>query len=182
MPQPFDLAWLTPEQQRAWRLVLVVTQQLQSELNRQLQADSSLSFQDFDVLVHLRETPDARLRLGVLADALGWERSRTSHHVARMAARGLVEREPVAGDGRGAWVRATRQGLDAQQAAAPRHVERVREVLFGGLDGDDVADLARILTVVAGNLGCEPRTMWHVEPDGSTAGGEMVDDVMGEDA
>ena len=50
------------------------------------QADAGLSLPDFDVLVQLTEADDGRLRVSELARALGWERSRLSHHVARMAA------------------------------------------------------------------------------------------------
>lgn len=165
MPQPFDRRWLTADQQRAWRLLLVVMSQLPSDLNRQLQADSGLSFQDFDVLVHLRESPGGRLRIGELAEALGWERSRTSHHVARMDARGLVRRERVDGDGRGAWVVATKRGLTEQDVAAPAHVDLVRRLLFTDLQENQVRELGDALTVVARNLGFSPRSMWHMEPD-----------------
>lgn len=165
MPQPFDKQWLTPDQQRAWRLLLVVMSQLPSDLNRQLQADSGLSFQDFDVLVHLRESEGMRLRIGELAEALGWERSRTSHHVARMHARGLVFRERVDGDGRGAWVVATRRGLAEQQEAAPAHVELVRRLLFTDMPEKQVGELGDALTVIARNLGFAPREMWHMGTD-----------------
>lgn len=163
MPPPFDRAWLTAEQQLAWRLLLVTITQLPSDLKRQLQADSQISFPDFDVLVHLHEAPGCRLRLVDLAEALAWERSRVSHHVTRMQGRGLVVRERVAGDGRGAWVVATEQGLDELAAAAPRHIELVQRLVFNGLDEDDVRDLRRVLTTIVGNLGFEPRTTWHLE-------------------
>lgn len=164
MPQPFDLAWLTPAQQRAWRLMLIVMSQLQSDLNRQLQADSPLSFQDFDVLVHLQESPDRRLRLGELAASLGWERSRASHHVARMERRALVRRERVSDDGRGAWVVATPEGFEVLHASAQEHVLLVRTLLYDGLDERDVDDFARVLTKIAHNLGCTPKVMWHMDP------------------
>ena len=163
MPQPFDKQWLTVDQQRAWRLLLVVMSQLPSDLNRQLQADAGLSFQDFDVLVHLRESKGNRLRIGELAEALGWERSRTSHHVARMGARGLVCRERVDGDGRGAWVIATYRGLTEQEAAAAAHVELVRRLLFTDMPEEQIHELGDTLAVITRNLGFTPREMWHVE-------------------
>ena len=46
-----DSPWLTDEQQRTWRRWLAVNDQLPAALHRELQADSDLSLQDFDVLV-----------------------------------------------------------------------------------------------------------------------------------
>lgn len=163
MREPFDRQWLGQDRQAAWRLLLLVMSQLPSSLNRQLQADSGMSFQDFDVLVHLQESVEGRLRLGELAEGLGWERSRTSHHVARMEGRGMVRREPVDGDGRGAWVTATPEGLHQLALAAPAHIALVQRLLFDGLDEDDVTHLIRILTRALGTMGVQPRTMWHVE-------------------
>ncbi|GAA1395725.1 MarR family winged helix-turn-helix transcriptional regulator [Luteococcus peritonei] len=163
MQQPFDRQWLDADQQLVWRLLLVLMAQLPSDMNRQLQADSAMSFQDFDVLVHLHEAPGCRLRLVELAEALAWERSRVSHHVTRMQGRGLVTRERVQGDGRGAWVVATEQGLEEMAAAAPQHIELVQRLVFNGLDERDVRDLGRVLTTIAANLGFEPRSTWHLD-------------------
>ena len=84
--------WLTDDQQRVWRDWLRLNALLPAALHRELQADSDLSLQDFDVLVALTDTPEERLRVSELADALHWERSRLSHHVRRMERRGLVQR------------------------------------------------------------------------------------------
>ena len=65
---------------------------LEGELARQLAADSGLSYPDYLVLVALTDRPDGRMRLFELAGVLGWEKSRLSHHVARMATRGLVKK------------------------------------------------------------------------------------------
>ncbi len=96
--------WLTDDQQRAWRSWLALRTALPAALNRQLQRDSGLSLTDYDVLVALSESEGQRLRVGDLAADLDWERSRVSHHVARMAKRALVAREECEDDGRGAWV------------------------------------------------------------------------------
>src|SRR6478736_1561255 len=99
-----DSPWLTDAQQRTWRRWLAVNDQLPAALHRELQADSDLSLQDFDVLVALTDTPDERLRVSELADALHWERSRLSHHVRRMERRGLVQRDDCLDDGRGSFI------------------------------------------------------------------------------
>ncbi len=126
-------------------------------MNRRLMADSGLSLQDFDVLVQLTDTPAARVRVSALAQALGWERSRLSHHVKRMTTRGLVARDDCVDDGRGAYVVLTDTGREAIEAAAPDHVETVRRLVFDTLDADDLAALRSINSRVLERLDAEER-------------------------
>jgi polyisoprenoid-binding protein YceI len=84
--------WLDDHQQRVWRLWLEVSTTLPAVLNRQLSRDSQLSVQDFEVLVRLSETDGGEMRVVALAEHMGWERSRLSHHLTRMEKRGLIER------------------------------------------------------------------------------------------
>lgn len=118
--------------------------QLMARLHRQLQSDSGLSLADFDVLVQLTDQPEPRMRVGELGQALQWEKSRLSHHVARMQRRGLVLREDCPDDARGAYVVLTEQGRTAIEQAAPTHVETVRKLVFDPLTADDVEALASI--------------------------------------
>ena len=116
--------------------------QLAGELGHALGEASAISYQDYLVLAVLREF-DGRGRPVDLGRELGWEKSRVSHHVARMVDRGLVTRETVATDKRGALVVATAKGRRALEAAAPVHDEVVRRHFL-----DVVTD--RQLTVVRG--------------------------------
>jgi DNA-binding MarR family transcriptional regulator len=139
-----DSPWLTDEQQRVWRRWLAVHDQLPAALHRELQADSDLSLQDFDVLVKLTDAVEGRVRVSELATALHWERSRLSHHVKRMQGRGLVRREECADDGRGAFVVLTAAGRAAIERAAPGHVRTVRRLLFDALSDQELEALAAI--------------------------------------
>ncbi len=139
-----DGPWLDDEQQLAWRGWLAVSGRLPAALHRRLQADSGLSLSDFEVLVQLSESPEERLRFGELAAALLWERSRLSHHIKRMAGRGLVAREECADDGRGAFVVLTPQGRGVIELAAPAHARAVRELVFDTLTENELRSLRRI--------------------------------------
>ena len=139
-----DPRWLDERQQRAWRGYLAMQARLQSQLNRQLQADSGLSLADFDVLVALTDRPDVQVRVLELAEALQWEKSRLSHHLARMERRGLIERRDCPDDARGAFVVLSEAGREAIERAAPAHVETVRRLVFDGLDADQTDALAAI--------------------------------------
>ena len=129
---------------------------LTARLHRQLHVESGLSLADFDVLVQLTDRPDARARVLELADALQWEKSRLSHHLARMQRRGLVTREECPDDRRGAFIVLTADGRTAIEHAAPRHVATVRDLVFDQLTPDQVAALAGIAERILSRLDQEP--------------------------
>ncbi|GIH64834.1 MULTISPECIES: MarR family winged helix-turn-helix transcriptional regulator [Microbispora] len=144
--------WLDSDEQRAWRAYLRMQGRLTARLNRQLQADSGLSLADYEVLVHLTDREEGRLRPYELQRDLQWEQSRLSHHLTRMQRRGLVTREECADDGRGAYVVITEEGRRAITAAAPGHVETVRRLFFDGLTREQVAALERLAADVLDRL------------------------------
>jgi DNA-binding MarR family transcriptional regulator len=129
--------------------------QLTAQLNRQLQAESELSYSDFAVLVQLTDTPEERVRVFELARALQWEKSRLSHHLARMQRRGLVAREECPSDARGAFIVLTEHGRGAIEDAAPKHVETVRRLVFDALTPEQVDALAAISEQVLAKLAAE---------------------------
>jgi DNA-binding MarR family transcriptional regulator len=143
-----EVRWLDEREERAWRALQTMQLRLSGALARQLAADSGLSYQDYVVLVSLTDQPDGRLRLFELGQALGWEKSRLSHHVARMEERGLVKKEPCNTDRRGAFVAVTRKGRREIESAAPGHVALVRELFVDRLTPrqlDAVADVAEAI-------------------------------------
>lgn len=125
--------WLDERELRAWRSLQFMQMRLEGQLARQLAADSGLSYPDYLVLVALTDRPDGRMRLFELAEALGWEKSRVSHQVARMADRGLVGKEKCDSDRRGAFVVVTAKGRREIEAAAPGHVAAVRHLVVDRL-------------------------------------------------
>lgn len=153
-PVRADVPWLDPRAQRAWRSLQMMQGRLSSALARQLSAESDLSLQDYVVLVALTDRPDGRVRLFALADGLGWERSRLSHHVARMANRGFVRKERCPSDRRGAFVVVTDRGRQALEVAAPGHVASVRRLFVDVLGPDELDAIAtaseRVLEVLGG--------------------------------
>ena len=87
----------------------------------------------------------------VLAAQIGWERSRVSHHVRRMCARGLVTCELSATDRRVTEVILTARGWQAQEAASG-HVDLVRRLFFEGLPDGLVGPLSEALESVYANI------------------------------
>src|SRR5260370_40673136 len=123
-------AWLSDDEQRAWRTYLRMSSLLPAALNRELQQDSGLTLPEYEVLVQLSETPQQRLRPYQICEALNWEQSRLSHQLTRMERRGLVSRQECAADGRGAFIGLTAAGAGAIGAAAAAHVAAGRRPSF----------------------------------------------------
>ena len=152
-----DPRWLNEREQRAWRAYLAMQNRLQARLNRQLQSDADVSLADFDVLVALTDRPDVQVRVLELAETLQWEKSRLSHHLARMQRRGLIKRQECPDDGRGAFVVLSDEGRLAIERAAPAHVDTVRALVFDGLDPDQVDTFADIAESVLNRIGTTGR-------------------------
>jgi DNA-binding MarR family transcriptional regulator len=117
--------WLSDDEQRAWRATVHLAQLLMRQLDRELNAHG-LNTHDYEILVVLSEAEESRLRMTELADATSQSRSRLSHQISRMEARGLVRRDDCEGDKRGTFAVLTPQGRDAIERVAPHHVENVR--------------------------------------------------------
>jgi DNA-binding MarR family transcriptional regulator len=128
-----QVLWLDEREERAWRALQSMQMQLTARLARELAATSGLSYPDYLVLVALTDRPDGRMRMFELARGLGWEKSRLSHHVARMADRGLLTKEQCDTDRRGAFVVVTDEGRREIEAAAPGHVDAVRRLFIDRL-------------------------------------------------
>src|ERR1700758_4677828 len=143
---------LTPGQQRAWLAYMRVQLRLTYEMNRQLQADSSLSLPDYDVLNALRYAPGGRMRITALAARIGWERSRLSHHVRRLQNRGLAECRPAPADRRATEVALTDQGWDEITRASSGHIALVRRLFSDGLPDELIEPLTVGLESVYENI------------------------------
>jgi DNA-binding MarR family transcriptional regulator len=148
--------WLNATEQRAWRSFVEMQAKLRRRVARQLQREAGLSESDYEVLVNLSEAPGGRLRALQLGLATQWEKSRLSHHITRMAERGLVVRERCATDSRGAFVVLTPAGRATIEAAAPLHVEHVRRWFVDALTAEQLELLAEISEAVTAHLATDP--------------------------
>jgi len=139
--------WLDDDERETWRTFMLMYLQLGAQLNRDL-APTGLSYQDYLVMASLSDRPDGRMRVVELGSELGWEKSRISHHISRMCARGLVRKEPCPTDQRGMYVVLTSEGRRAIRAAAPAHVESVRRYVVDVLSREQFAGLGDVARVV----------------------------------
>lgn len=140
--------WLDERELRAWRSLQLMHLRLDGALSRQLARESSLSYPDYLVLAALSDEEDRRLRLRELAAVLGWEKSRLSHQVNRMAARGLVAKAPADEDRRGTYVAMTATGRTAIEQAAPGNVALVRRLFVEPLTARQLDGIAKAAEAV----------------------------------
>ena len=136
--------WLDADEQKAWRAWLYSTQLLTERLNAELQHDTGIPHAYYEILVQLSETPDRMMRMSELADRCLSSRSRLSHAVSRLEERGWIRRQVCEEDGRGQLAVLTDEGFAALEAAAPVHVESVRQHLFDQLSPEQVAAMRDI--------------------------------------
>lgn len=140
-----EVPWLDAEEHETWLHFREVLWQYPAAMDRQLLRDSGLSSGEYSVLAALSQDPGGTQRSGVLANALGWERSRISHLVRRMETKGLLERRASACDGRGLDLVLTALGRQTLDAAAPDHVRFVRSTLFDVLSAQEARALGDML-------------------------------------
>ena len=150
--------WLNETEQTAWRAYLEVMRLLPNHLEDRLHERHGLTLTDYQVLVEVSEADEHRLRMTELSHRTQLSKSRLSHQIGRMERAGLVLRTQCPQDRRGQWAELTEQGWQVLRAAAPEHVEDVRELFFDLLDEQQTEVLAGILRAVADKLGKSPAT------------------------
>ncbi|SDL20255.1 DNA-binding transcriptional regulator, MarR family [Glycomyces sambucus] len=143
---------LTRTELDSWRVFVETTDELRATLAGRLQADSGISAGDYRVLLELSEAPDRRMRSSHLADAIGWERSRLSHHLGRMEKRGLIRREAAAGDNRGAQAVLTDEGRTALRRSSVPHFHAIRELFLDALTPAQLAAARDVAETLRGHL------------------------------
>jgi DNA-binding MarR family transcriptional regulator len=117
--------------------------QLPTALEEQLQRDAQLSYVEYYVLAGLSDQPGRSMRMSQLAVMTNAELSRLSHLIRRLERRGFVRRETDPNDRRVSVAILTDAGHAHLAAAAPGHVERVRELVIDALSPTALAQLQK---------------------------------------
>jgi DNA-binding MarR family transcriptional regulator len=122
--------WLSAAEREAWRGLVRVIVRLPGVLDDQLERDADLNFFEYMVLAMLSERPDRTLRMNELAAVTNATLPRLSNVVKRLEVRELLNRRPDPSDGRCTQAILTDRGMGLVVAAAPGHVETVREFVI----------------------------------------------------
>lgn len=147
MPENAEPRWLDDDQQRNWRAFLSGNTRINEHLELALRP-FGLDLAEYEILVQLSEAERRSLRMSDLAQNARQSRSRLTHTVSRMEAKGLVSRRACPSDRRGVIATLTEAGWNLIVAAAPAHVQSVREVLVDRVTPDDFEALGRVMRAV----------------------------------
>jgi DNA-binding MarR family transcriptional regulator len=156
VPPPFDdtapeeartvvRAFLSEEEERAWRGLLETHAALVTALDARLLAEHNMPLGSIEALIQIAHAEQGSLSVSELAERIGLSPSRTSRLAMELEREGLVERQRDAADSRSTRVSATKAGRDRLLEAAPAYFSTIRAHLFEGLGERDVKQLARIL-------------------------------------
>jgi DNA-binding MarR family transcriptional regulator len=142
----------TADELAAWREYLEAGERLRRALAAGMTGESGISPADYEVLLALSEADGRRLRSSALAEKAGWERSRLSHHLARMERRGLIAREECLTDNRGAEVVITDEGLHVFRRSSAAHLALVRRLFVDALTPEQLASAQQVSAAIRTHL------------------------------
>ena len=137
---------LTRQELDSWRNFRYMVEETSLSVSRALIEETGVSGGQFGVLSILAQVPQNSMRQQELADAMRWDRTRLSHVLTRMEARGWIKRMK---DGKGATlVLLDEAGRTEQHAVAPVLARIVKERFFDRLNQaqlDSLLDIRRAL-------------------------------------
>jgi DNA-binding MarR family transcriptional regulator len=133
----------------AWRAFAAVHARTVEAIDRDMAGAGGLPRSWVDVLVALHEAPGRRLRMHELARAVVLSPSGLSRLVDRLAARGLLERQPCSEDRRCQFAALTGDGVAALEAAWPGYAGGILRHFGGRLSDADLETLLELLDQLA---------------------------------
>ena len=147
--------WSGSEEQTLWRRQLRMSTQLILRLDAQLTEKHGLSIADYSALVVIAEGSTEGIRMSTLADVVMISRSRLTHCVDRLEARGLVRRIKAEDDRRGLTCALLPKGRELLDEAVPTHVSGVRALFADHLTPEEMPVLDGFMRKVLGALSLE---------------------------
>jgi DNA-binding MarR family transcriptional regulator len=137
-----DGADFTPTELGAWRGLLRVHASLVRALDAELEAQHGLPISSYEVLIHLGDAPEGKMRMRDLADAALLSRSGLTRLVDRLERDGLICRASCPSDARGAFAVITDDGRELLRRARPAHRGDVRRRFLDCFDEAELRQLA----------------------------------------
>jgi DNA-binding MarR family transcriptional regulator len=140
--QVSDVKQLNDRELAAWRGFLRVHASLVRDLDRELEEAHGLPLTHYEVLLHLANAPDNRLRMSDLASSILLSQSGVTRLVDRLERAGHVVRKPCPEDRRVLWAQLTDAGRTRLSEARPTHLAGVRARFLAHFDDSELDDLA----------------------------------------
>jgi DNA-binding MarR family transcriptional regulator len=125
----------------AWRGFLRVHAALVNDLDRELEEAHGLPLTHYEVLIHLDNAPDNRLRMSDLAASVLLSQSGVTRLVDRLERAGHVARRQCGADRRVLYAELTDEGRAKLAEARPTHLAGVRARFLCHFDDDELDEL-----------------------------------------
>ncbi|HEY7961694.1 MAG TPA: MarR family transcriptional regulator [Solirubrobacteraceae bacterium] len=135
--------------QRAWRGLMRTHAALAKRLDAALEQAHGLPLTSYEVLLHLVEVDDGRMRMCDLAERSQLSRSGLTRLADRLERDGLLERCTCEHDARGAYACLTARGRERLSAARTTHLEVVRDEFLSRFSERELSALAEMWERIA---------------------------------
>lgn len=135
----------SPEAIKAWARLMRVSRQLVEGAEDALKQGGLPSLDWYDVLHELAEAGEGGLRPFQLIERTLFAQYNISRLLARLEADGLVEKLPVADDGRGQTIRITARGRETRRRMWAVYGRSIAELVGAKLGTDELNALSALL-------------------------------------
>lgn len=130
---------LDADEMAAWHAFIRAHARVVRLLESELEAEQNLTLPAYEVLAHLTEAPERRLRMSDLAAISVLTPSGLTRVVDKLVREGYVERQRCGSDARVVYAAVTDAGVARVQEAYPTHLSGVRRHLVDRLTPEQLA-------------------------------------------
>ena len=135
----------SPEAVKAWARLMRVSRQLIESAEETLKAGGLPPLAWYDVLHELAEAGEGGLRPFQLIERTLFAQYNISRLLARLEADGLVEKLPVADDGRGQTIRITARGRETRRDMWAVYGRSITELVGDKLSAEELTMVSALL-------------------------------------
>ena len=135
----------SPEAIKAWGRLMRVSRQLVESAEEMLKAGGLPPLAWYDVLHELAEAGEGGLRPFQLIERTLFAQYNISRLLARLEADGLVEKLPVADDGRGQTIRITARGRETRRGMWAVYGRSITELVGDKLSAEELTMVSALL-------------------------------------
>lgn len=136
----------------AWELYFTTTARLTERIEAALKCQAGLSMPEYSVLLMTDRAGEVGIRPSRLAHQVVFSRSRLTHTMKRLESRGLIERRPCEGDGRGGLVSLTQAGKALFDEAALIQRDVIRRLFLDDITSEEIDMLTSLFSRVSKRL------------------------------
>jgi DNA-binding MarR family transcriptional regulator len=140
---------LNESEMEAWHALIRAATRIVRRLEAELEAEHGLTLPAYEVLAHLSEAEERRLRMTELAAHASLTPSGLTRLVDKLVREGLVERQRCGADARVVYAHLTDAGMSRLQTAYPTHLRGVRQHFIDWLTEEQQSAVSNALTPIS---------------------------------